>query len=99
MGVCGDLGVHKADLMRYLLGEEFTEVTGFIATRDKKDPKTGKPISVEDNAFITMKTRSGVLGTMTIELDQLWLLGATPPASIAKKASCWSVGILLLARW
>jgi len=66
MGVCGDLGVHKADLMRYLLGEEFSEVTGFVSTRDKKDPKTGKPISVDDNAFISMKTRSGILGTMTI---------------------------------
>jgi predicted dehydrogenase len=66
MGVCGDLGVHKADLMRYLLGEEFSEVTGFVTTRDKKDPKTGRPIAVDDNAFISMKTRSGILGTMTI---------------------------------
>lgn len=66
MGVCGDLGVHKADLMRYLLGQEFAEVTGFVATLDKKDPTTHKPISVDDNAFISMKTRSGVLGTMTI---------------------------------
>lgn len=66
MGVCGDLGVHKADLMRYLLGEEFSEVTGFVSTRDKKDPKTGKPIAIDDNAFISLKTRSGILGTMTI---------------------------------
>ena len=35
MGVTGDLGVHKADLMRYLLGEEFVEVTGFIGTLER----------------------------------------------------------------
>jgi len=66
MGVCGDLGVHKADLMRYLLGQEFSEVIGFVGTVDKKDPFTGRPISVDDNAFISMKTRSGVMGSMTI---------------------------------
>ncbi len=65
MGVTGDLGVHKADLMRYLLGEEFAEVSGFLATRDKKDEK-GKPIGLDDNAFIAMKTVSGIVGTMTI---------------------------------
>ena len=32
MGVNGDLGVHKADLMRFLLGEEFTHVGGFVVT-------------------------------------------------------------------
>lgn len=65
MGVCGDLGVHKADLVRYLLGEEIVEVSGFLATLDKKDPR-GRKIGLDDNAFITMRTRSGVLGTMTI---------------------------------
>ena len=38
MGVTGDLGVHKADLMRCLLGQEFTDVGGFISTLDKRDP-------------------------------------------------------------
>lgn len=65
MGVCGDLGVHKADLMRYLLGEEIVEVAGFLGTLDKTDAK-GKPAKVDDNAFMTMRTKSGVLGTMTI---------------------------------
>lgn len=65
MGVCGDLGVHKADLMRYLLGEEFAAATGFLGSLDKTDA-AGRPITLDDNAFVTLKTRSGVLGTMTI---------------------------------
>ncbi|MBO1914739.1 Gfo/Idh/MocA family oxidoreductase, partial [Microvirga sp. 3-52] len=32
IGAMGDLGVHKADLLRFLLGEEFVEVAGFIET-------------------------------------------------------------------
>ncbi len=66
MGVCGDLGVHKVDLMRYLLKTEFAEVNGFVGTLDKTDPKTGKKISVDDNAFIDLKTRDGTIGSMTI---------------------------------
>lgn len=65
MGVCGDLGVHKADLMRYLLGEEFAAATGFLGSLDKTDAD-GRRIKLDDNAFVTLKTRSGVLGTMTI---------------------------------
>lgn len=65
MGVCGDLGVHKADLMRYLLGEEIIRVGGFVKTMDKKTPD-GKPIKLDDNAYITMESQSGTIGTMTI---------------------------------
>ena len=66
MGVTGDLGVHKADLLRYLLGQEFTEVCGFIGTLDKKDPTTGKPLALDDNAFLSLRTEKGAIGTMTI---------------------------------
>lgn len=65
MGVCGDLGVHKADLMRYLTGEEIVKVTGFVKTLDKKYPD-GKPIHLDDNAFVVMETASGAIGTMNI---------------------------------
>lgn len=65
MGVCGDLGVHKADLMRFLLGEEIVKVGGLVKTLDKKLP-SGKPIQVDDNAFVVMETESGAIGTMTI---------------------------------
>ncbi|MEM6552121.1 MAG: Gfo/Idh/MocA family oxidoreductase [Planctomycetota bacterium] len=65
MGVCGDLGIHKADLMRFLLGEEITKVAGSVRTLHKKQPN-GKPIPLDDNAFFTLETASGSLGTMTI---------------------------------
>ncbi len=65
LGVNGDLGIHKADLMRYLLGEEFTHVGGQVTTRDKKRPD-GRPIPVDDNAWLTLKTESGVVGSINI---------------------------------
>ncbi|HEX8339397.1 MAG TPA: Gfo/Idh/MocA family oxidoreductase [Tepidisphaeraceae bacterium] len=70
MGVCGDLGVHKVDLMRYLLGQEIVEVNGFIDTINKTyeaaDGRAGAKIDVDDNAFLSVKTDAGVLGTINI---------------------------------
>ena len=65
LGVNGDLGIHKADLMRYLLGEEFTHVGGQVTTRDKTLPD-GRPIPVDDNAWLTLKTESGAIGSINI---------------------------------
>jgi predicted dehydrogenase len=65
MGVCGDLGVHKADLMRWLLGEEFVLAGGVISTLDKRTDQ-GKLIPLDDNAYITLKSKSGVVGSMNI---------------------------------
>jgi UDP-N-acetylglucosamine 3-dehydrogenase len=65
MGVCGDLGVHKADLLRWLLDQEFTEVSGVLTTLDKKGID-GKPIPLDDNAFLTLKTNKGVIGSMIL---------------------------------
>ncbi len=65
MGATGDLGVHKADLMRWMLGEEFTEVGGLITTRDKKDSK-GKLLGLDDNAYLTLQTKSGILGSLEV---------------------------------
>ena len=65
MGVCGDLGVHKADLLRWLLGQEFAEVAGVITTLDKRDPD-GKLIELDDNAYLTLKTEGGVIGSMIL---------------------------------
>lgn len=59
MGVTGDLGVHKADLMRWLIGQEIVEVSGFLGTQDK-------PTELDDNAYLTMKTNKGVLGSMIL---------------------------------
>lgn len=65
MGVTGDLGVHKADLMRWLLGQEFTEVGAMLSTLDKRDGQ-GNLIGLDDNAFLTLKTEKGVLGSMIL---------------------------------
>ena len=65
MGVTGDLGVHKADLLRWLLGQEFTEVGGFISTLDKRDPD-GNLIDLDDNAYLKLKTSSGIIGSMIL---------------------------------
>ena len=59
-GAMADLGVHKTDLMHYLLGEPIVKVTAQIATLDKKYPD-GTPITVDDNAFCLYETASGVL--------------------------------------
>ena len=65
MGVTGDLGVHKADLMRWLLGQEFADVGGFIATLHKRDPE-GNLIDLDDNAYLTLRTSGGVIGSMIL---------------------------------
>ncbi len=65
MGVTGDLGVHKADLLRWLLGQEFVEVSGFVSTLDKRDGE-GALIDLDDNALLTLKTDKGVIGSMIL---------------------------------
>jgi predicted dehydrogenase len=58
IGAMGDLGVHKTDLMRYLLGEEFIEAGAFIETSAKENA------DVDDTAVCILKTKSGVIGTL-----------------------------------
>lgn len=58
IGAMGDLGVHKADLLRYLLGEEVVEVGAFVTTSAKQG-------DVDDNAVAILKTESGIVGTLT----------------------------------
>jgi len=62
-GCVADLGVHKVDLMRWLLDEEFDEVCAYCATLDKHTPD-GAPVSVEDNMVGIMRSRSGIIGTI-----------------------------------
>ncbi len=59
IGAMGDLGVHKADLMRYLLGEEFKEVGAMIETSAKAGA------TVDDNAVLILKSESGIIGTLS----------------------------------
>ncbi|HYK74500.1 MAG TPA: Gfo/Idh/MocA family oxidoreductase [Pseudoneobacillus sp.] len=58
IGAMGDLGVHKTDLLRFLLGEEFVEVGAFIETSAKKNA------TVDDTAVCVLKTESGIIGTL-----------------------------------
>lgn len=58
MGAMGDLGVHKADLIRFLLGEEVVEVAAFVETLAKEQT------DVDDNAVCVLKTENGIIGTL-----------------------------------
>lgn len=63
LGALGDIGIHKADLIRWLLGEEVKYVTSVLGALDKKDAE-GNPIAMEDNAFAILETEGGIVGTL-----------------------------------
>jgi predicted dehydrogenase len=58
IGAMGDLGVHKTDLLRFILGEEFVEVGAFIETSAKANA------DVDDTAVCVLKTENGIIGTL-----------------------------------
>lgn len=62
LGVAGDLGIHKIDLLHYLLDDEVEQVSAFQGSLDKVD-ENGKPIEVCDNIVCSLKTKQGRLGT------------------------------------
>lgn len=64
VGTMGDLGVHKADLIRWLIGSEVEEVGAFVDTLAKRNEK-GEIIDVDDNAVCIMKMANGVMGQLT----------------------------------
>ena len=64
-GAMADLGIHKTDLLHYLLGEQIVSVTAMMGAVDKKYPD-GSPISVDDNAMCIYRTESGALGQMHV---------------------------------
>lgn len=64
-GAMADLGIHKTDLLHYLLGEPIVRVSAVLATADKTYPD-GEPISVDDNAYCLYTTRSGAVGTLHV---------------------------------
>lgn len=59
IGAMGDLGVHKADLLRYLLDDEFVDVAAFVETFAKEHA------DVDDHAVIILKSAKGMIGTLT----------------------------------
>jgi predicted dehydrogenase len=64
-GVLGDLGSHKLDLVRYLLGDEIQSIFATLQTLDKRDGD-GNLIDLEDNAICVFKMRGGIPGTMIV---------------------------------
>ncbi len=58
VGSMGDLGVHKLDLIRWMLDDEVVVASAMMGTQSKVD------CSVEDTAFATLKMQSGALGQM-----------------------------------
>jgi len=62
-GALAELGIHKADLIHYLTGDEIVESSAFVGTLDKKTPD-GAPITVDDNAICIMRLRKGGLGIL-----------------------------------
>ncbi len=64
-GAPGDLGIHKIDLVRYLLGDEIEEVSSLTGTLDKK-LENGDPIPVHDNMLCLLKMKRGAMGTLAV---------------------------------
>jgi len=56
-GALGDLGVHKADILRFLLRSEVAEVAAFTGTLHKA-------AEVNDNAVLLLRFRNGVFGSL-----------------------------------
>ena len=59
VGAMGDLGIHKADLIRWLLEDEVVEISAFVETLHKENTK------VDDNAICIMRMSQGAIGTLT----------------------------------
>ncbi len=64
-GVLGDLGIHKTDLIHFLLDEPIVEVSAQMGTLNKRYAD-GTLIDLEDNATALYRTRSGAMGTMHV---------------------------------
>jgi predicted dehydrogenase len=63
-GAIFDLGIHKIDLIHYLLKERITETYAKLTTLDKRDSQDNL-ISVDDNAMAILTTETGVIGTLS----------------------------------
>jgi len=64
IGVMADLGIHKIDLIQYLIGQRVTAVTSRMLTLNKTF-EDGTPITVDDNSFCIYEMSGGAAGTMT----------------------------------
>ena len=64
MGAMADLGIHKTDLIQFLLGQKVVRSTARLATLDKRGADE-ELIGVDDNAVCIYEMADGTLGTMT----------------------------------
>ncbi|MBQ9663170.1 MAG: Gfo/Idh/MocA family oxidoreductase [Oscillospiraceae bacterium] len=64
MGAMADLGIHKTDLIQFLLGQKVVRTTAKLTTLDKRGAD-GNLIGVDDNAICIYEMANGVIGTMT----------------------------------
>jgi UDP-N-acetylglucosamine 3-dehydrogenase len=71
VGSMGDLGVHKAYLLPWLLGADFSEAAAFVETKAKRN-ENDELISVDDNAICILKMENGIMGQLTAS----WTYGA-----------------------
>ncbi len=58
-GSMADLGIHKADLVRFLTGKEVAEVCAFYTRSEKENT------DVEDNFVSSLKFTDGTIGTLS----------------------------------
>lgn len=58
MGAMGDLGVHKSDLIRWLLQDEVSEVASFVGTQHKQGT------DIDDNAIVLLRMKGGAMGAL-----------------------------------
>src|SRR5699024_3452062 len=59
IGAMREIGVHKADLIRYLLDEEFQMISTFIKSSAKENSK------VDDNSVFILRSETGIIETLT----------------------------------
>ena len=64
MGALADLGIHKTDMIQYVLGAKIVKTQAVLTTLDKRDA-TGSLIGVDDNAICIFEMDNGAIGTMT----------------------------------
>lgn len=63
-GSMADLGIHKIDLIRYLLGDDVKTAYARLCVLDKKF-ENGDPIEVDDNSVEVFNFKNGAFGTVT----------------------------------
>ena len=63
LGAMCDLGIHKADLIRWLIDDEIVLVSAFLRSLDKKDSQ-GNLIELDDNGYCILESEHGILGSI-----------------------------------